>query len=63
MSEATWSEDTIDDPPPLDIKPVSIEEEMKRSYLAYAMSVIVSRAIPDVARRASSRSTGASSTP
>ena len=28
--------------------PVSIEEEMKKSYLDYAMSVIVSRAIPDV---------------
>ena len=28
--------------------PVSIEEEMKRSYLDYAMSVIVSRALPDV---------------
>lgn len=28
--------------------PVSIEEEMKQSYLDYAMSVIVSRAIPDV---------------
>jgi DNA gyrase subunit A len=27
---------------------VSIEEEMRRSYLDYAMSVIVSRAIPDV---------------
>ena len=27
---------------------VSIEDEMKRSYLDYAMSVIVSRAIPDV---------------
>ena len=27
---------------PLDTKPVSIEEEMKRSYLDYAMSVIVS---------------------
>jgi DNA gyrase subunit A len=27
---------------------VSIEEEMKRSYLDYAMSVIVSRALPDV---------------
>ncbi len=31
-----------------DIAPVSIEEEMQRSYLDYAMSVIVSRAIPDV---------------
>ncbi|MBM3516434.1 MAG: DNA gyrase subunit A [Alphaproteobacteria bacterium] len=28
--------------------PVSIEEEMKRSYLGYAMSVIVARALPDV---------------
>jgi len=27
---------------------ISIEEEMKRSYLDYAMSVIVSRALPDV---------------
>ncbi len=32
---------------PLDISPVSIEDEMKRSYLDYAMSVIVSRALPD----------------
>ncbi|WP_420405020.1 DNA gyrase subunit A [Nisaea sp.] len=31
-----------------DISPVSIEDEMKRSYLDYAMSVIVSRALPDV---------------
>lgn len=30
------------------IVPVNISEEMKRSYLDYAMSVIVSRAIPDV---------------
>jgi len=30
------------------IKPVSIEEEMRTSYLDYAMSVIVSRALPDV---------------
>jgi DNA gyrase subunit A len=32
---------------PSDIKPVSILDEMKRSYLDYAMSVIVSRALPD----------------
>jgi DNA gyrase subunit A len=32
---------------PTDIRPVSIVEEMKRSYLDYAMSVIVSRALPD----------------
>jgi len=31
-----------------DIRPVSITDEMKRSYLDYAMSVIVSRALPDV---------------
>ncbi len=43
----------IDDnmtPPPgdKDIAPISIVEEMKTSYLDYAMSVIVSRALPDV---------------
>ena len=32
---------------PQDIQPISIEEEMQRSYLGYAMSVIVSRALPD----------------
>ncbi len=37
MSEAT-----------AEILPISIEDEMKKSYLDYAMSVIVSRAIPDV---------------
>lgn len=30
------------------IKPIQITEEMKTSYLDYAMSVIVSRALPDV---------------
>ncbi|ARJ65422.1 DNA gyrase subunit A [Magnetospirillum sp. ME-1] len=34
--------------PQFDITPVTIEDEMKRSYLDYAMSVIVSRALPDV---------------
>ena len=33
---------------PADIRPISIIDEMKRSYLDYAMSVIVSRALPDV---------------
>jgi len=33
---------------PTDIAPISIVEEMKTSYLDYAMSVIVSRALPDV---------------
>ena len=37
-------------PPPEDpnIEAISIEEEMQKSYLDYAMSVIVSRALPDV---------------
>jgi len=30
------------------VKPVEIEEEMKGSYLDYAMSVIVARALPDI---------------
>jgi len=36
-------------PPPGggNINPIAIEEELKRSYLDYAMSVIVSRALPD----------------
>ena len=34
--------------PQFDITPIAIEEEMKSSYLDYAMSVIVSRALPDV---------------
>ena len=28
--------------------PITIEDELRRSYLDYAMSVIVSRALPDV---------------
>ena len=36
------------EPPTSDVAPVTIEEEMRRSYLDYAMSVIVSRALPDV---------------
>jgi DNA gyrase subunit A len=34
--------------PPAGIAPISIVDEMKTSYLDYAMSVIVSRALPDV---------------
>ena len=40
----------IQAPPPgfdSDITPVTLEEEMERSYLDYAMSVIVARALPD----------------
>jgi len=32
----------------LEVLPISIEEEMKQSYMEYAMSVIVGRALPDV---------------
>ena len=42
MSEENSSSD------PSDIAPVDIVDEMKTSYLDYAMSVIVSRALPDV---------------
>jgi DNA gyrase subunit A len=38
-------EDSI--PSPEGQMPIAIEEEMRSSYLAYAMSVIVSRALPD----------------
>ena len=44
---------TIGSPPSEDgrapgIMPITIEDELRRSYLDYAMSVIVSRALPDV---------------
>jgi len=35
-------------PPAADLTVVSLEAEMKRSYLDYAMSVIIGRAIPDI---------------
>ncbi len=40
-------EDGAAPPPGNDIKPISITDEMRKSYLDYAMSVIVSRALPD----------------
>ena len=49
--ETDIPEDENDRPTPVPeegVTPITIEEEMKRSYLDYAMSVIVSRAIPDV---------------
>ena len=44
------NDDKRDDAPDFggDIKPIAITDEMKKSYLDYAMSVIVSRALPDV---------------
>ena len=34
--------------PPANLVPVNIEDEMRRSYVDYAMSVIIGRALPDV---------------
>ncbi len=49
MTDATEPQENLPPPPPPpgDIAPVTIEEEMRRSYLDYAMSVIVARALPD----------------
>jgi DNA gyrase subunit A len=35
-------------PPPSNFVPVNIEDEMRRSYVDYAMSVIIGRALPDI---------------
>jgi DNA gyrase subunit A len=40
--------DTNDTPPNDPVQPVSLHEEMENSFLEYAMSVIMSRALPDV---------------
>jgi DNA gyrase subunit A len=40
--------ETLPPPPGERIEPVDIQQEMQRSYIDYAMSVIVSRALPDV---------------
>ena len=40
--------DTPEDLPEDGVDPITIENELKKSYLDYAMSVIVSRALPDV---------------
>ena len=52
LEESFWQ--NIDKPgqPPVppggDLIPVNIEDEMRRSYLDYSMSVIVGRALPDI---------------
>lgn len=51
MSDDNTTDETPDMPEPpheQGIDPINIEDELKRSYLDYAMSVIVSRALPDV---------------
>src|SRR5262245_34118884 len=47
------ADETIQSPPPPppsspNLVPVNIEDEMRRSYVDYAMSVIIGRALPDV---------------
>ena len=44
------SDETADGAPPASggsVSPIAIEDELRKSYLDYAMSVIVSRALPD----------------
>ena len=48
MTEVPPIQDTPPPVPPRGISSITIEDEMKTSYLDYAMSVIVSRALPDV---------------
>ena len=52
QKEPTLTDRSDDDKPagrePSDIRPINISDEMKRSYLDYAMSVIISRALPDI---------------
>jgi DNA gyrase subunit A len=40
--------DTNDTPPNEPVQPISLSDEMESSFLEYAMSVIMSRALPDV---------------
>ena len=47
MSDTTPDQGPEDPNSPSDVAPVGLETEMRRSYLDYAMSVIVSRALPD----------------
>ena len=46
--EGRGGSDTTDDVVKGFIEPIEIQEEMERSFLEYSMSVIVSRALPDV---------------
>jgi DNA gyrase subunit A len=48
LLENTHFMSEITPPDPQDIQPVNIEDELRQSYLDYAMSVIVGRALPDV---------------
>ena len=49
VADDTTTDEVIDHGPHGRIEPVEIQTEMQRSYLDYAMSVIVGRALPAVA--------------
>jgi len=46
--EPTGGDDNPGGAPAARVEPVDLQTEMQRSYLDYSMSVIVSRALPDV---------------
>jgi DNA gyrase subunit A len=48
VAEDDKNKDGLPPSNPREVSPISIEDEMRTSYLNYAMSVIVSRALPDV---------------
>src|SRR5215813_6798248 len=48
MADETTPPQTPPPPPPANLVPVNIEDEMRKSYVDYAMSVIIGRALPDV---------------
>ncbi len=48
MTSKKSRQEPIAGPDPRRVVPINIEEEMKISYIDYAMSVIIGRAIPDV---------------
>jgi len=45
---ATTPVEAVPDEPVIPVQPVALQDEMERSFLDYAMSVIMSRALPDV---------------
>ena len=46
--DASLGDDARADDPSLSVQPIALQDEMERSFLDYAMSVIMSRALPDV---------------
>jgi len=42
------AEPAVDAAPSSSVQPVQLRDEMERSFIDYAMSVIMSRALPDV---------------